>query len=293
VERVSFEGVADHGKHRELNYQLTRSHGTRLRFRGPLPDFDAPFIAMLGGTETFGKFVRQPFPSLVAEWTGLPVANLGIAQAGLSIFSEEVGILDIASRARVAVLQVLGAQNMSNRLYSVHSRRNDRFLGVSPALRDIFPKVDFAEINFTGHLLETLSRQSPASFDVLVEELRWAWVQRMRRIVGMIGCQVLLLWISDRRPEETWGSLREGEPFFVDRAMLRELAPDVAGIVEVILPRTGGLEGKICPEEEEGAARSLPGPAEHARIAEALAERLAALAEAPGHAVGAARAQGS
>lgn len=288
---MSFEGISDEEEEGlRLDYGLTRCDGTRLRIRGPLPDLDAPFVAMLGGTETFGKYVRDPFPSLVAEWSGLPVANLGIAHAGLSIFSEEMGLLDIASRARIVVLQVLGAQNMSNRLYSVHSRRNDRFLGVSPALRDIFPKVDFAEINFTGHLLKTLSRQSPAAFDVLVDELRWAWIQRMRRIVGIIRSDVVLLWVSDRRPEETRGRITECEPLFVDRAMLDEIRPDVAGLVEVAVPRSGDLEEKIYPKREREAARWLPGPADHARIAEALTTHLATVTAFPGHTKGVARA---
>ena len=175
--------------------------GCRLSFRGPATPMNEPYIAVLGGTEVFGRFVDHPLPELMAEWIGTPVANLGVAQAGLSLFSEEPWLLDAGSRSDVTVLQILGAQNMSNRLYSVHSRRNDRFLTVSPALREMYPEVDFTEINFTGHLLETLSHNAQA-FEKLIEELKWAWVQRMRRVLAMIQGEVILLWMSHRRPED-------------------------------------------------------------------------------------------
>lgn len=274
-----------------LDYRLCGFEGTRLRFRGPAPDFGKPYIAVLGGNETYGKFVRHPFPDLLQGWIDTPVMNLGVQQAGLSLFAEERWLLDTASRAELTVFQVLGAQNMSNRLYSVHSRRNDRFLAVSPALRDMYPSVDFAEVNFTGHLLDTLVTQSKAAFEVLVEELKWAWVQRMRRIVKTINGDVVLLWVSDRRPEDTRNTIRESEPLFVDRAMLNELSGDVAGVVEVVGAAPASLDGKVFLAGEAEAAQSLPGPADHARMAEALASKISQIRRATGE-VSPARASG-
>ena len=267
---------------RRLDYQLCEFEGTRLSFRGPAPDFDQPYVAVLGGNETYGKYVQNPFPDLLGDWIETPVMNLGVQQAGLSLFAEERWLLDIASKAEVTVLQVLGAQNMSNRLYSVHSRRNDRFLGVSPALRNMYPTVDFSQINFTGHLLETLSQQSRGAFAVLMEELKFSWVQRMRRLVRTIESDVVLLWVSDRHPDQSGNHLHQSEPMFVDRTMLNELAGDVCGIVEVVSRSDPSLDGKVCSANEVDAAQLLPGPADHARIAEALASELARLRENPG-----------
>lgn len=272
----------EEGADPKLDYRLCGFEGTRLRFRGPTPDFGKPYIAALGGSETYGKFVRHPFPGLLQDWIDTPVVNLGVQHAGLSLFAEERWLLDTASKAELTVFQVLGAQNMSNRLYSVHSRRNDRFLTVSPALRDMYPSVDFAEVNFTGHLLDTLVTQSKAAFEVLVEELKWAWVQRMRRIVKTINGDVVLLWVSDRRPEDTRNTIRESEPLFVDRTMLDELSGDVAGVVEVVGGAAASTEGKVFSVDEAEAAQSLPGPADHARMAEALATEISRIKGAPG-----------
>lgn len=266
----------------QLDYQLCGFDGTRLCFRGPAPDFERPFVAVLGGNETYGKYVQHPFPDLLSGWIDMPVMNLGVQQAGVSLFAEERLLLDVASKADLTVLQVLGAQNMSNRLYSVHTRRNDRFLGVSPALRDMYPTVDFSQINFTGHLLDTLSRQSRGAYAVLMEELKFSWVQRMRRVVQEIASDVLLLWVSDRRPEETGHRLTENEPMFVDRSMLDDLSDDICGVVEVVGLSAPSLDGKVFGENEEDAAQCLPGPADHARIAEALAIEISGLKQRPG-----------
>jgi len=271
------EQVAEAG----LDYRLCGFDGTRLKFRGPVPDLSKPFIAVLGGNDAYGKYVEYPFPALLQDWLETPVMNLGVQQAGLSLFAEERCLIDLASRAELTVLQVLGAQNMSNRLYSVHSRRNDRFLGASVALREMFPDVDFAEVNFTGHLLSTLAKRSRAAFSALVDELKWAWVQRMRRVVQSIDGDVVLLWVSDRQPEDTRHRLSESEPMFVDRDMLDDLSDEVAAIVEVVRPVEASVDGMVFKDDEAEAAEYLPGPADHAWIAEALATGIARLRECP------------
>lgn len=265
-----------------LDYRLSSVPGSRLRFRGPLPSQASPYVAVLGGSETFGKYVRDPFPALLSEWVGLPVANLGVPQAGLSLFSEEHVLLDYASDAEVTVLQVLGAQNMSNRLYSVHSRRNDRFLGVSPALREVFPDVDFTEINFTGHLLGTLRATSESAFTMVVEELKFAWVQRMRRLLSLVKSRVVLVWIADHEVPRETSRVDTGEPHFIDRGMLNDIADGTDAIVEVTLPDAPTLEDKVFAREDRDAALILPGQADHTRIAEALAPVVADLAGVPG-----------
>ncbi|MEO0945575.1 MAG: DUF6473 family protein [Pseudomonadota bacterium] len=263
-----------------LDYQPWGFEGTKLRFRGPPVDLNAPFVAVLGGTETYGKYVETPFPVKLQEWINTPVANLGVHQAGLTLFSEERWLLETASRADVCILQVLGAQNMSNRMYSVHARRNDRFLAASDALREMYQGVDFAEINFTGHLLKTLYAQSEIGFAKLMDELKWAWIQRMKRIVQMIECDVILLWASDRSPNETGHPLGDTEPMFVDREMLDALEQEGARVVEVVLPDMHETaEGMVFSDGKRGAATALPGPAEHTRIAEVLAEAIAQLRE--------------
>ena len=153
-------------------HDLWGVEGSKLAMRGPARDLGHPFVAVLGGSETYGKGVARPYPALLEERIGVPVVNLGVMHAGASLFTKERWLLDVASDARLTVIQILGAQNMSNRLYCVHPRRNDRFLTTSSALRLIYPEVDFSEVNFTGHLLRRLEETSRERFSIVVEELR-------------------------------------------------------------------------------------------------------------------------
>ena len=258
---------------KSIQYDLCRYEGTRLSFRGPARSFDAPYIAVLGGTETFGPFVQAPFPTLLQDWLDQPVVNLGVRQAGVSLFASEQWLLDCAAGAEVSVIQVMGAGNMSNRLYSVHSRRNDRFLSVSPALKELFPSVDFTEFSFMRHMLQSLSGQSQDGFRILVEELRFAWVQRMRRVLSLIDGPVVLLWMSDRDSSAPSDRPQGPEPLFVNKHMLDDLADHVSAVVEVTGMTEGDrLEGKQFAAHEREAALSAPSPVHHAKVAERLCD---------------------
>jgi hypothetical protein len=147
-------------------------------------------------------------------------------------------------------------------------------------MAEIWPDVDFSEIHFTRHLLATLRASSPEQFETLRRELSEAWVARMRGLARALGGRVVLLWMSDRRPEHLADIEGEGGPLFVDRSMLEALRSDVLDIVEVISPRPYGpaeTQGMVFPEMERPVAERLPGPAMHALTADALAPRLAAL----------------
>ena len=92
-------------------------------------------MAFLGGSETYGKFIQDPFPDLVERALGMTCVNLGYMNAGVDAFIHEAEVLSLAAAAEITVIQLMGAQNMSNRLYRVHPRRNDRFLTASSMMK--------------------------------------------------------------------------------------------------------------------------------------------------------------
>ncbi|MEO0917700.1 MAG: DUF6473 family protein, partial [Pseudomonadota bacterium] len=49
------------GPEAQFDYGMRALPGSRLKVRGPVPDFDKPFVSVLGGTETFGKYVARPY----------------------------------------------------------------------------------------------------------------------------------------------------------------------------------------------------------------------------------------
>ena len=261
-----------------LDYQPCRYGASKVLFRGPEKRLDGTHVAVIGGTETYGKLIAHPYPDLLEDALGRTCVNFGCVNAGVDVFAADGVVQQACREAALTVVQLTGAQNMSNRFYSVHPRRNDRFLKPSPALRVIYPQVDFAEISFTGHLLRTLEEADPARFELVRDELRQAWTARMRGLVRRIGPRVVLLWMSERRPEERAECRTGREPLFVTRAMLDELCPDVLDLVEVVADRPSaahGTAGMVFAPLQESAAADLPGPEVHAAVADALTRRLA------------------
>ena len=257
-----------------LNYDLCRYGASRVMFRGPKRPLDGEYVAVIGGSPAYGKYVEAPFVDALEAQIGEPVVNLGVMQAGLTLIAEDPDILPVAKNARLTVLQVLGAQNMSNRFYSVHPRRNDRFVAASVSLQAAFPAIDFTDFHFTGHLLRALTASGEAAMAPVISELKTAWVSRMEMILRSIPGETVLLWMADRRPEAPSDLGNPLDPHYVDREMLEQVSQQTAGIVEVVaddVARGEGLQGKAFLDHERQAAEAMPGPLYHSQVATALA----------------------
>jgi len=259
---------------RSVDYMPWRCPGSRLMFRGPRRSLDRDFIAFLGGTETYGKFIERPFPSLLEERLGIACVNFGWPNAGVDVFLNEPAVLEICARARAVVVQIPCAQNMSNRFYSVHPRRNDRFIAPTDLMRSTFPEIDFTEFHFTRHLLHRLGQVAPDRFDLLRDALQQLWVRRMRHLLHRVGADATLLWFSARGPGEAGGDRALlTEPAFVTAQMLHAIAGESRSLVTVRISedaRQRGTEGMVFSEFEATAAAELPGPVAHREVVRAL-----------------------
>ena len=259
---------------RPLDYKPCRYPGSKLQFRGPRRTLEGPYAAFLGGTETYGKFIEQPFAALIEARSGIKCVNMGWPNAGVDVYLNDLGMLTAAAGAEITVLQVPCVQNMSNRFYSVHPRRNDRFLEASGVLRAIFNEVDFTEFHFVRHMLQRLQKISPERFVTVREEIQSAWVSRMQLLLRKIDSRVLLLWMSARKPEDDADSADVSrDPSYVTREMIEELTPLVAQVIEVTASDVAlaeGTKGMRFTETEAPAAQELLGPTAHYEAADAL-----------------------
>ncbi|WP_300515965.1 DUF6473 family protein [Aliiroseovarius sp.] len=257
-----------------LDYYPCRYGKSKLLLRGPKRKLDGPYVAVLGGTETYGKFVTRPFPQQIEEMLDHRVVNFGCVNAGIDVYVNDRTILEAASKAAVTVVQLTGAQNLSNRFYAVHPRRNDRFLRASNLLKTIYRDVDFTEFSFTRHLLTSLHRVSPDRFAMVEQELKEAWVARMKTLISKIDGKIVLLWMADHAPAGSESSSIQGsDPLFVGGEMINELRPFVTDVVEVRVTQAeieAGHEGMVYSELEEPAARAMLGTVAHARAADSL-----------------------
>jgi hypothetical protein len=228
--------------HQAPNYLPVRYGTSRLTFRGPKRRMEGDFVVVLGSTETYGKFIETPYPDLVEGRIGMPIVNFGCVNAGVDAFAYDPTVLEAVNDARAVVVQIMGAQNMSNRLYTVHPRRNDRFLDASALLKAVYREVDFTEFHFTRHMLNTLRDIDAARFEMVRNELKQAWTARMRMLLQSVNRPVLLLWFSDRDPPAE-GAPDLADPMFVDAEMLDRIAPASACLVEVVASQEALNEG--------------------------------------------------
>lgn len=215
------------------DYAPCQYGASKLVFRGPPRDMGGRYGVVIGGTETFGKYVAQPFAEHLEAALGMPVVNLGVSNGGPEVFLAEAEVTRIARNARTVVVQVLGAQNQSNLYYTVHPRRNDRVLGVTGAMRALYPEVDFTEFHFTRHLLQSLHGVSRGRFGLVVAELQARWVERMAAFLRGLGERTVLMWTGAQPPlVDASQQIGPRYPAFVDKAMVQKMAALVARQIE-------------------------------------------------------------
>lgn len=257
-----------------LDYMPWWFAGSKLLFRGPERIPEGRYALFLGGTETYGKFIDMPFPARVEEMTGLKCVNFGWPNAGVDVFLNEPALLNAATGARAVILQGPSASNMTNRFYSVHPRRNDRFLRPSALMKSVFDEVDFTQFHFTRHLLRHLQISAPDRFSVLRQELRVSWIARMRLLLSKLGDGVILLWFSSRKPGEDADCVDVArDPAFVTRQMLTTVSEEAAALVTVCASKSAqarGTQGMVFSDLEAPAAAELLGPKAHEEAARAL-----------------------
>lgn len=210
-------------------------------YRGPRPDLSRPYVACIGGGQTFGRYVDHPFPELLSREIGMTVANLGTPNAGPGFFLRDSVALEAASKAEVCIVQVMSARALSNRLFKVQLNSAAQIETVSKALESLFPHVDFETFTYAHNMLNQLSENDPDSFLAVEAELRAAWVARTRSLLQSIQTKRILFWFSERAPDDKSEPDSKGSmlsyPQFVDQEMLDAAAPLVDEIVYCVSSR--------------------------------------------------------
>lgn len=241
-----------------------------MLYRGPKKKLNRNYIAFLGGTETYGKFVASPYPEMVGCEIDQICVNLACNNCGIDAILQDDSLLSICNRAEVTVLQILGASDLSNRFYTVHPRRNDRFIQASPLMERLFPQIDFMEFNFTKHLLARVRDRHPDKYGYLVNNLQETWVARMSQLLARLQGRVILLWMADHQPPQ---KPLHTTPYLVTKGMVAKVARQALGSVEVVFSDEAmalGTDGMHFLNYESAAAQCLPGPVAHQEVADQL-----------------------
>lgn len=119
---------------------------------------------------------------------------------GVDFHLNDPALADSGRTAQAFVLLLPPLGNLDNPFYSVHCRRNDRFLAARPGLRGLFPEVDFTEFDFTGHMLGTLATTCPERFIVARRILQQTWLRKMDDLLMRMPARGILL----HQPGPAW-----------------------------------------------------------------------------------------
>jgi hypothetical protein len=196
-----------------------------LVFRGPVPEPGQPFVACVGGAQTFGRFVAEPFPVLLARGLGMPVLNLGLGGAGPR-FAGSPEVLAVLSRASAVVVQCFAGRSASNSLFDAGAGRNSgRCLRTGRWLR------------FEEFLREVRARDDLGLLQRVVHETREDWAVGMRHIARSLSMPTVLAWMSARSPEYTirWDSdhgVLNTYPQLIDLQVIERVRPEFTAYCE-------------------------------------------------------------
>ncbi len=152
---------------------------------------DPPGLYLPGADRSPGAGLRGAVPDAarILRRVSSPEARIEGIDARLA----DPLVPERARKAACFVMLLPPVGNMSNPFYSVHPRRNDRFVAAHPPLRRLFPETDFAEFVFTGHLLGVLAATCDARFAVIARALRPLWLERLRLHLGLLPPRGVML----------------------------------------------------------------------------------------------------
>lgn len=210
-----------------VDYSLYSAVPGPILFRGPRPELSAMlsgnYVTFLGAAQLFGRFQREAPHAAVADLVNIPCINLSMAGAGPESFLKRP-IVNIAAAGKAAVLQILSGRSVGCDEY--------------PGLRFTVRKRDGSRAERLT-ILKEIWKESRQEAKRLIEKWQVRYVTLMRQLVEEIRVPVVLVWASERFPDD-WSMDRIDQeanfgafPHLVERWMVDELATRVSCLIEV------------------------------------------------------------
>ena len=257
-----------------FDYELYEIPGLGSRtFRGPPADTSAPYLAFIGGAQTFGRFASEPYPTLLGARLGIPVLNLGAGGAGPRYF-EAPELLRLINGAEAVVVQVMSGRSASNSMFD-----NSESGAMIGRLRS-----DQSPLRSDAFFVKFAQSCSEIEFKKVVDETRDDYMSSFVKLLQNIVVPKILLWFSIRQPQyvDDFKSLPFGVlkafPQLVNGSMAKELAAFSDEYVECV--SDAGLPNRLWQSDQpvpglaskEGTLenRYYPSPAMHGAAADAL-----------------------
>lgn len=267
---------------RIIDYDLWRVDGLDSDLRGPQPDLvRGQYAVAIGAAQTFGRFVKHPYPELLSERIGFPVVNLGFSGAGPSFFLQRSHLLKGINDARFVIVQMMSGRSISNSRFEVQKNQGVVVDRGQPGSRPLFAETAYRSLLHEG--TDDVAARLRA-------EIRWRYIQENLNLLAAIKPPKILLYFSVRPPAYKehlkdlagyWG----GFPHFVNQGVIDALRPHAshyvecvtsAGLPQPLFDRNTGEPVEMWPEAQfpgvhlRSHNHYYPSPEMHAAAAEAL-----------------------
>ena len=84
---------------RPVDFILCQYGNSKNLFRGPKKSCKNSYGVCLGGADTFGGKVPDPFSAMLEREMGMPILNLGAQHSGAGFYTEDDAIHEIVENA--------------------------------------------------------------------------------------------------------------------------------------------------------------------------------------------------
>ncbi|NET27448.1 DUF6473 family protein [Okeania sp. SIO1I7] len=225
-----------------VDYNLGIPNGFDLPLRngGSSPFYG--YGSFIGAAQTFGRFVKYPFPELLEQVVGLHSVNLGIAGAGPRKFNSSQFLLDTINNGKYCVLQVMSGRSCKNNVFDYSQ---GKWEGTSSVWNKKLQKIQIAEDAWEWYI----NNHTQTEVEALVENTRENYLNEYFQLIKAIKVPIILLWFSTRKPDyeasysQNINKLFSSYPHLVNKEMVSEIAKQCSEYVEVVT--NNGLPQKL------------------------------------------------
>ena len=236
--------------------------GKNLWVRGPYPNLNKPYFSVIGSAHTVGRFIENPFPSIISEKLNIECFNYGGGGRGVrgyvQVFLDgdlsatqvlQRSVKKIINNSSFVIIQVLPGRACNNSLFQSAG-------SVGGYLKTDTNRTN--KIKTNDFWAEKIKNKDPAMLERLVEETRQNYIDSYKKLFKLIKVPKILFYFSERQPDysidfkkikdisELYGSIKgkwqNGEwqpkkctfPQFVNRNVINEIKKDCDYYVEYV-----------------------------------------------------------
>ena len=214
-----------------VDYDLWFMGGQNLAIRGPQYDFSfqGNRLACLGAAQTFGRFVKDPYPNQLGKLLGQPIINFGFSGAGPEYFLKRKALISSVQEFETVIFQVMSARSVSAGAFECNHKNNG-----------MLRQLDGAD---NGWRLAAIALKSffeefgPSAFKAQIEQQQKAWLEGYIQLGKFFTGRKILLWMSEIEPRNAL-NLESFDmttfPHFVTSQMLSELQKEGFELVQAV-----------------------------------------------------------